>query len=149
MEALQQEFESIRGRMNPEIFEIITTCRESCSLARDIINDLISFEKLAAGLYKLEKSSVAVLPYILDVARPFVVTARAKGVDFTFEKFNCTDKVLVSIDPVKMAQVFRNVFSNAVKFTRPEGKVVEMLVVSALMILAASSKLVRVRVLFS
>jgi len=124
MEALQQEFETIRGRINPEIFEIVTTCRESCSLARDIISDLISFEKLAAGLYKLEKSSVAVLPYILDVARPFVVNARSKGVDFTFEKFNCTEQVLVSIDPVKMAQVFRNIFSNAVKFTPPEGKVV-------------------------
>ena len=105
VEALLLELETIRDNINPELFEIIVTCRESCTVSREIVSDLMSFEKLTAGAYQVECSPVAVLSFVLEVARPFVLNARAKGIDLKFEKFNCNDRASVNIDPVKMGQV--------------------------------------------
>ena len=108
----------------PDVLEIVATCKESCSLVRDTISDLVSFEKIAAGLYNLELSFVSVLKYIDNCTRSFVIEARAKDITVVLQKENCAESTFVHIDPLKMAQVFRNLFSNAVKFTKKGGKVV-------------------------
>jgi signal transduction histidine kinase len=124
LEVLQQELKPFQTMLPPDIFDIFTTCRESCSLVRDTVSDLVSFEKIAAGLYNLELSFVSVLKYIDDCTRPAIVEARAKDVTFVLQKDNCVESTAIHIDPLKMAQVFRNLFSNAVKFTRRGGEVV-------------------------
>jgi signal transduction histidine kinase len=124
MEVLLHELKPFQSLLPPDVFEIVTTCTESCGLVRETISDLVSFEKIAAGLYSLELSFVSVLKYIDDCSRPFVVEARAKDVTLVLQKENCVEGTIVQIDPLKMAQVFRNLFSNAVKFTKKGGEVV-------------------------
>ena len=124
LEVLKHELKPFQSLLPPDVFEIVTTCTESCGLVRETISDLVSFEKIAAGLYTLELSLVPVLQYMDNCSRPFVVEARAKDVTFALQKESCAESTLVHIDPLKMAQVFRNLFANAVKFTKRGGKVV-------------------------
>jgi signal transduction histidine kinase len=124
LEVLKHELRPFQSLLPPDVFEIVTTCTESCGLVRETVSDLVSFEKIAAGLYNLELSFVSVLKYIDDCSRPFVVEARAKDVTFVLQKETCAETTAIHIDPLKMAQVFRNLFSNAVKFTKKGGEVV-------------------------
>jgi signal transduction histidine kinase len=124
LDVLKHELRPFQSLLPPDVFEIVTTCTESCGLVRETISDLVSFEKIAAGLYNLELSFVSVLKYIDDCSRPFVVEARAKDVTFVLQKETCAATTAIHIDPLKMAQVFRNLFSNAVKFTKRGGEVV-------------------------
>ena len=124
LEVLQQELKPFQALLPPDIFDNFTTCRESCSLVRDTVSDLVSFEKIAAGLYYLELSFVSVLKYIDDCTRPSMIEARAKDITFVLQKESCAESTVIHIDPLKMAQVFRNLFSNAVKFTKRGGEVV-------------------------
>ena len=117
MEALKHELNMSREHINPDLFEIVAATSEAASLARDIVTDLLGFEMLAAGLYRIEAQPVKVLHFLLETARPFIVAAKAKKIDFTFQKVGVTDDTTVHIDPVKFAQVVRNTLSNAIKFT--------------------------------
>ena len=123
LEVLKHELKPFQSLLPPDVFEIVTTCTESCGLVRETISDLVSFEKIAAGMYTLELSLIPVLQYMDNCSRPFVVEARAKDVTFVLQKESCAESTVVYIDPVKMAQVFRNLFANAVKFTKRGGKV--------------------------
>ena len=105
------------------IYEFLTNCKESCNDALEIVSSLLSFEKIAAGLEKLELEVVLVREYVYKVSRPFVCQARAKGVEMTVEVNDVDENTYVKIDPVKMAQVLRNFFSNAVKFTAEHQKI--------------------------
>ena len=124
LEVLKHELKPFQSLLPHDVFEIVTTCTESCGLVRDTISDLVSFEKIAAGMYTLELSLVPVLQYMDNCSRPFVVEARSKNVTLVLQKESCAESTLIHIDPVKMAQVFRNLFANAVKFTKRGGKVV-------------------------
>jgi signal transduction histidine kinase len=109
------------------IFDLVTQCAESCNEARDITSNLLSFEKIAAGLEKLELEVVPFLEYVLKAAQPFIFQARAKDVVMTVDAAGVDPSTCVKIDPAKMAQVLRNFFSNAVKFT-PERRTISVVV---------------------
>jgi hypothetical protein len=124
LEVLQIELKPFRDVLQENIFEIITTCRESCSLGKEIISDLVAFEQIAAGKYTLELSHTSILNYVYESIRPFIVAARAKRVNVVLQKRNCVETTMVNIDLMKMGQVMRNVLSNAVKFCKAGGEVV-------------------------
>ena len=79
MEALLLELKGLKKTINPEIIEIVMTTRENCAVVADVISDLLSFDKISSGTFRIELSPVAILNYILDLARPFVASARKKG----------------------------------------------------------------------
>jgi signal transduction histidine kinase len=137
LEVLQQELKAYSSVLQEDIFEIISTCRESCNIGRDVIADLVAFEKLTAGLYTLELSHTSILNYVYESIRPFIVAARAKRVNVVLQKFNCAESTMVHIDLVKMGQVIRNVLSNAVKFSSEFGKVVVTVTEEASMVTVA------------
>ena len=78
-EALLLELKAMKKLINPQIIEIVMTTRENCAVVADVISDLLSFEKISSGTFRIEVSPVAILNYILELARPFVASARLKG----------------------------------------------------------------------
>ena len=112
------------------VFDTINNCQEACAITCDIVNDLLNFEKLAAGLVTLEKMPMVLSTYVQRVLNPFYVSAGAKnlildyqyavagsGQDLTVDNPEDVADV-VEIDSVKMSSVLRNLLSNAIKFAK-------------------------------
>ena len=114
----------------PFVFDTIHNCQEACSITCDIVNDLLNFEKLAAGLVTLEKVPTVLSTYVQRVLNPFYVSAGAKNLILDYQYTvvgNGPDLIVdhpedvadvVEIDSVKMSSVLRNLLSNAIKFAK-------------------------------
>ena len=107
-----------------EVMEIVYGIQEASTASLEVINELLMFENLAAGLTTLECVPTSVVPFLEQAMRQHFLPARSK--DVTFElvpSFDALDNVMMNVDPFKVATVFRNLFSNAIKFTKKHGRV--------------------------
>jgi len=85
---------------------------------------LLEFEKLAAGLTTLECVPTMILPFLQQVMKQHLLPARNKSISFEIEPSSLISPTLtVNVDPMKLVTVFRNLFSNAIKFTKKDGRV--------------------------
>ena len=119
---------------DPNIMETISSIRLSCSTAIDILSDLLTYEKIESGVQQLELTEVDLHAEIRSTLHQLVVQARENGVALTYN-YNCAQDELictgplVSADSKKLAQVVRNLVSNAIKFSGKDGIVAAMLTV--------------------
>ena len=101
--------------------ETIGSCRVACDDALTIVSDLLDFEKLAAGMFTLEKVLTSLVQWVGELLKPFRVSALSKGVTLEFvhpdAEAGQPAPVVADIDPLKMATVVRNLLSNAIKFS--------------------------------
>ena len=81
------------------------------------------FEKLAAGMTTLECVPTVIVPFLEQCMKQHLLPARAKNITFELLPSNVTRNVAIDVDPIKLVTVFRNLFSNAIKFTKKEGRV--------------------------
>ena len=113
------------GNLPNSIIDIVEGIQDASSAAIEVINELLMFEKLTAGMTSLECVPVNIVPY-LDVAmKQHMLPARAKGITFEIlpSLVQVDNRVQVNADPLKIAVVFRNIFSNAVKFSKSGGTI--------------------------
>lgn len=88
-----------------------------------IVNDLLTFEKIEAGMMMLTKSRTPLVEFLKTNAKLQFLPALSKQIDITiFPPPDCED-IYVDIDPVKLGLVFGNLLSNAVKFTPAHGRI--------------------------
>jgi signal transduction histidine kinase len=113
----------------------------SCQAALTILNELLMSDKMESGKLQLEAEHCPPWAIFLETIRPFYVQARQKNIALTLDCVGRNmngdviagsrvqsdlDKFLVYVDKNKIAQVVRNLLSNALKFT-PEGRSVKVL----------------------
>jgi signal transduction histidine kinase len=75
-----------------------------------IVNELLTFEKLALGMFTLELVPTSILSFVRDAMKEFFISTQAKKIDFVLRPSIMTDEDQVKIDPVKMASVFRYIY---------------------------------------
>lgn len=140
------DLESSTARKDCEYFETLLDVKSACSIAVEILNDLLSFDKMESGILELHKQDVNVAPLIIDSVNMFasqakeadvrisiipadlgcITSASRRDVGMSSSKpLTCTSNSVllgdsVFIDRFKMDQVLRNLLSNALKFT-PRG----------------------------
>ena len=71
----------------------------------------------------LECVPTPILPFLEQAMRQHLLPARSKEILFELLPLAVTRNVTVNIDPIKLLTVFRNIFSNAIKFTKVRGRV--------------------------
>jgi two-component system cell cycle sensor histidine kinase PleC len=86
-----------------------------------VINDILDISKLQSGTYALDAFEVDIGQVLRDCIEEAEPTAKEAGIEIT-------PRIAYSIPPVrgddtKLAQIFRNVISNALKFTPRGGNV--------------------------
>jgi len=108
-----------------ELDECLQDSCESVDVAIGILNDCLEIDKIASGLLKCEMIPSSLGKFIRTTSKIFYGKFVSKNVVFDYSICEDDDTVntIVNIDPPKMAQVLRNLLSNALKFTKPGGKV--------------------------
>ena len=98
--------------------------QEASTTSLEVINELLMFEKLAAGMTTLECIPTPVLPFLEIAMKQHMLPARAKEITFELIPASTITRFMtVDVDPIKLITVFRNLLSNAIKFTKKEGRV--------------------------
>ncbi len=121
---LKQQQERVNETNN--LLEIAESIKEGCDIALNILNQLLTFEKLSAGMLQLENKTVTINQLLDSNMKLFKMQAQQCGITFKLDRNNVDmDELMVHVDEHKMNQVVRNLLSNAMKFT-PRGGVVEV-----------------------
>ena len=102
--------------------DLLTDINSSCIIAVDILNDLLLYEKIEGGLVALETTELPVWDVVKEVLRVFRIQAKSSQIQLEYPDL-CLNGYHVKMDKYKLSQVFRNLISNALKFTSPQGTV--------------------------
>lgn len=95
--------------------------QESSKLAMELINNLLEWSSVQVGKMRFNPESIELTSLIQTVTVLFHNIAQQKGIDIIVD---APEKVTIIGDEAMMRAVLRNLISNAIKFTHPEGEIV-------------------------
>ncbi len=111
-----------------EWIQIVSDVTDSMNNAIGILNDLINYDKVTLGVLKLDVGELNICDLVQETVKPFIIHAQLLSISLNlkFDFLFSTDTiVVVEGDKMKLTQVFRNLISNALKFTK-SGGVIEL-----------------------
>ena len=104
-----------------EILQLVSDAQDSCSIAVEILSDILDYEKAGDALMTIEPRLQCPLEFLDVTIKPFINSAAAKHIQLIYQRQEMEAIVRsgweVNIDEIKMAQVLRNFISNAIKFS--------------------------------
>jgi signal transduction histidine kinase len=109
------------GPLNPRQHADATTILENSRRLLELIDDLIGISRIEGNRVELEIRSVPVAPLVSGVVEELRALAGAKGIQLTFQA--AAEPMILDADEARLHEVFLNLVSNAVKFTRSGGTV--------------------------
>jgi signal transduction histidine kinase len=111
-------------KFSVDVLDILRDVKISCAVAIDILNDLLTYEKMDSNILTLDKSACDMVEILRRVYNMFRVQAIHSNIAMELLLEPSTiETVIVDADSTKLSQVFRNLISNAIKFTSGGGKV--------------------------
>ena len=124
VEMLIKDLEPHASALPNGVMDTVYGIQDASNASLEVINELLEFEKLAAGLTTLECVPTPILSFLEQAMKQHLLPARAKNISFELMPSSLVSPTLtINVDPMKLATVFRNLFSNAIKFTKKEGRV--------------------------
>ncbi len=87
-----------------------------------LINDILDISKVESGKLKLSPltfSIVETVDNLVNISQPMV---KEKNIDFSFH-VNRMEKEYIYTDQLRLNQIYINILSNAIKYTKPGGRV--------------------------
>jgi signal transduction histidine kinase len=104
------------AKMSDTVRECLHTMGDSATALMGILNELLDFSKLEAGMLAIESVEFTVRDLIRTATGPWVAIAARKSVPLVA---SVDDNVpdLVAGDPTRVRQILTNLIDNAVKFT--------------------------------
>jgi signal transduction histidine kinase/CheY-like chemotaxis protein len=126
--AIVEDFLQGKDLLAGEIGEIVEQTKQALSISTEILNDMLTFEKLNANAMVLEQTLERPMDFVMAAAGLFEFQARDKGINFHLPiSTSQLDDCFLFIDTYKMSQVIRNLISNALKFTHNGGTIIMMM----------------------
>lgn len=98
-----------------ETMEFVQIIRTSAEEQLSLIEDLLAFGEVEAGIISLHEELIAPGAFVRTATRVNAMAAADKGIAFNIP--SAEDEVRVSVDPKRLRQVVTNIAGNAVKFT--------------------------------
>jgi PAS domain S-box-containing protein len=111
----------LSGPLTAEQHEQLARIQSSQQHLLGIINDILNFSRLEAGglIYDIKKVPISeAASFVMTMITP---QAEKKGLSIHIG--DCSSDLAVMADRPKLEQIILNLFSNAVKFTEPGGKI--------------------------
>lgn len=109
------------GPLNEKQTELLVAAREDSERLASIIEGLLDINRIGAGKALMELKSVAPVNLVRDVLEQHEIEARERGIRLIPYMLDVLPDV--TADPVRVSVVFRNLISNALRFTDPGGTV--------------------------
>jgi CheY-like chemotaxis protein len=110
-----------------DMIDTVNQIHESCKVALDTLNDLLTFDKIDENKLVIECDDIDPWMMVCETAKPFMLNAKEANVLFNIScseaNTNWTFSHYIKGDRFKLSQVIRNLISNALKFTPPLGSV--------------------------
>jgi signal transduction histidine kinase len=107
---LSKELKRLGPIIPSVVLEVVEGMQGASGTALEVVNELMMFEKLAAGMTTIETAPTRIVRFLKDAMKQHLIPARAKEIDFTMTVEPRDNEMGVDIDPVKMTVVFRNIF---------------------------------------
>ncbi len=112
--------DQLNGPLNDEQTEFVQDILESGQHLLNLINDLLDFSKIEAGRLWLEPSTFQVDSLFNELRMTVSALVDKKSQVLVFLLEGEEEDFILTVDHLRMKQVFINLLSNAIKFT-PEG----------------------------
>jgi two-component system phosphate regulon sensor histidine kinase PhoR len=97
------------------------TVRANAERLQRIVDDLLDLSRLESGGWRADPEVLAVEEAAREAWAPFAEHAARKGVEFEVRLGPGCE--MVYADPSGVRQIFTNLFSNALRYTHPEGRI--------------------------
>ena len=104
-----------------EIVEYATLINDAAGHLLSVINDILDISKLQSGKYSIDSREIDIEGILTDTIETFRHQTDAAQIDF--DTSIASDLPFIRGDGAKLKQIFSNIFSNAIKFTPPDGTV--------------------------
>ncbi|MEP6993472.1 MAG: MASE1 domain-containing protein [Acidobacteriota bacterium] len=109
------------GGLTPDARAQLEVVRRNAELEARLIDDLLDLTRISRGRLEVAPVPMALSEALEDVADICQREASSKGV--LIERDGALLDVTVRADPVRLRQIFWNIFQNAVEFTPPGGRI--------------------------
>ncbi|MGN0941738.1 MAG: PAS domain-containing sensor histidine kinase [Selenomonadaceae bacterium] len=110
-----------RSTISDKVRNYIENARSCSEDLLAIINDILDFSKLESGRMKLESIGFDTREMFSRIEAVYSELARKKGIAFSIVGAESLPRFVVG-DPLRIRQIFRNLLTNALKFTQ-HGKI--------------------------
>lgn len=102
-------------------YKVLSLIYENSNSLHRLVDDLLSVQKIEAGMMKLSLSEVNIVALLKDIADTFRQIAISRQIDFAIDLPDSF--ILLWIDVEKVSSAVRNLLSNAFKYTEAGGKI--------------------------
>jgi PAS domain S-box-containing protein len=109
------------GPLTDEQRKFLTTVKESSERLMRLVGDLLLIGQVDAGMLGLERGAVDMAQLAAETVTLFAPAAAAKQIEVGTDSRAAA--VVVHGDRLRLGQLLGNLFSNAIKFTPPGGKI--------------------------
>ncbi|MDR2784906.1 MAG: response regulator [Treponema sp.] len=107
----------MRKNISEEIYEYISTIRQSGATLLSIINDILDFSRIESGKVEVESKPYSISSLINDVVNVIRIRLMDKPIDFFVNMDRHIPAELIG-DEVRIRQILINLLNNAVKYTQ-------------------------------
>ena len=109
-DVLLKELKQLGSVIPRNIVEVVEGIEDASTAALEVVNELLMFEKLAAGMTAIEAVPSFIVRFLNKAMKQHMIPSRAKGIEFKLSVDARDNELGVNVDPIKMIVVFRNIF---------------------------------------
>jgi len=120
-ESVSLVLDGVAGPINKEQEKILTISKNNIERLAKIITDILDMSRLEAGRIIMHKRKLNINEIIKDVYNTTKTTVEQKNMEFSLSLEESIE--FTWFDPDRIGQILKNLISNAVKFSRDNGKI--------------------------
>jgi two-component system, NtrC family, sensor histidine kinase KinB len=113
--------QGVVGSVNERQKELLVAAKDDSERLRKLVKDLLDLSKLESGKYEMKKELVDFRRLVAEAVRPLRLPFEEKQIDLELDVPERLPTFFA--DPHQLIWVVTNLFSNALRFTDPGGKV--------------------------
>lgn len=112
-----------KGKLNKDQKTYIKNIYDSNERMIKLVDDLLSVSRIDTGKkFDIRKKKINIVSTVQNIINIQSVIARKREIEVICQK-SCPTEMMVNVDESKISEVFANVLSNAVKYSKAKGKV--------------------------
>ncbi len=87
------------------------------------VNNILDVSRLDMGRFHLQKQKVDIIKLLKSILNALFFQINKKHLSLDFENLTNEQEFILFIDSIRISQVFRNIFDNAIKFSKRGSKI--------------------------